>query len=449
MRHRGWVVTAAALCAAGAGAELPAAYRALWEAPGLTRRIEEGIERNRKGDLVLRVTDAAGRPAAGAAVTVRQTSHAFLFGCNAFVLGQLKTPEQNRLYEERFARICNFATVPVYWKGTEPRQGELRYAEGGAEIWRRPPADRFIPFGKKYGLTLKAHPMLWHEHNPGWLPRDPEALKALYRKRFRELAGRYAKEITFWEVTNESTGCHKTYPLYSEDRAYVAWALREAAPLFGPENRLMINDFTRFNALPPESNAYHQQLRGLIGQGLRLDGIGLQFHIWFEPRLMERHLAGERYRPADLLDTYGAFAAFGRPVYITEITVPTPEGPDGEETQAAVVRNLYRLWFSAPAMAGVTYWNLGDSMAHDKENTARAGLVDGALNPKPSYRALDELINRTWRSRAEGVTDAEGRLRFRGFYGEYDVTVTQGGKTRRSTLRLSQGGAPEQRVAVE
>jgi GH35 family endo-1,4-beta-xylanase len=422
------------------------AYRQAWNDPALVKRINEGIERNRKGTVKLRVVDAAGQPLAGAVLTLRQKTHDFLFGCNAFVLGQLETPERNRQYEETFTRICNFATVPIYWKGTEPKQGVLRYQEGGEDIWRRPPADRFIPFGKKYGLTLKAHPMLWHEHNPDWLPKDPAALKALYRKRFKELAERYAKDIAIWEVTNESTGCHKTYPLFSEDRAYVAWALQEAAPLFGDGNRLMINDFTQFNERLPAENAYYKQLKSLLDQGLRINGIGLQFHIWFEPRLMERHLAGERYLPARLLDVYEAFAAFNRPLYITEITVPTPQGPDGEAVQAEVVRNLYRLWFSAPAMAGVTYWNLGDSMAHDKENTAAAGLIDRDLKPKPAYRALDELINRDWHSVAEGVAGADGTLTFRGFYGAYEGTVKQGGATRTVSFHLSKGGAAEQRV---
>jgi len=435
-------------CIGMAQAELPEAYCKAWHDPALMKRIDAGIERNRKGDVTLRVVDAAGRPVPGAAVSIRQKTHDFLFGCNAFVLGQLETPGLNRQYEETFARICNFATVPVYWKGTEPERDVLRYQEGGEEIWRRPPVDRFIPFGKKYGLTLKAHPMLWHEHNPDWLPKDPEALKALYRKRFKELAGRYAKDIAIWEVTNESTGCHKTYPLYSEDRAYVAWALREAAPLFDGSHRLMINDFTQFNERLPAENAYYKQLKGLLDQGLRIDGIGLRFHIWFEPQLMARHLAAERYLPNRLLDVYEAFAAFNRPLYITEITVPTPPGEDGEAIQAEVVKNLYRLWFSAPAMAGVTYWNLGDSMAHDKENTAAAGLIDKGLKPKASYRALDELINRVWRSHAEGTADAAGVLKFRGFYGAYDVTVTRDGVTTARPLHLSKGGAAEQRIVL-
>ena len=142
------------------------------------KRINEGIEKNRKRDAVLEVVDCR-RPAAGRRRRSKSSrrGHEFLFGCNAFVLGQLDTPEKNRKYEEAFVRLFNFATVPFYWEGTEPAQGELRYAEGSRDIWRRPPADRYIAFAKKHGLTLKGHPLLWHAYNPPWLPKDAEELQ--------------------------------------------------------------------------------------------------------------------------------------------------------------------------------------------------------------------------------------------------------------------------------
>ena len=77
-------------------------------------------------------------------------------------------------YEEAFARLFNFATVPFYWEGTEPARGELRYAEPARDIWRRPPPDRFLPWAAKHGITLKGHPLLWHAYNPPWLPKDAE-----------------------------------------------------------------------------------------------------------------------------------------------------------------------------------------------------------------------------------------------------------------------------------
>jgi GH35 family endo-1,4-beta-xylanase len=412
------------------------AYQKLWN-PAVQARIDEGIERNRKGGALLKILDENGRPIKNASISIQQKTHDFLFGCNAFVLGQLGSPEKNRQYEETFARIFNFATVPVYWSGTEPQQGNLRYKEGGEDIWRRPPVDRFIPFGKKYGMTLKAHPMLWHTLNPDWLPKDPEVLKELYRKRFHELSDRYANDISIWEVTNESTGCSKDYPLFSEDKAYVEWAFREVAPLFSSDHLLMINDYTRFNELLPQDNEYYKQIQGLLAKGLRIQGIGLQFHIWFEPELMEKYLAGERFQPEKMLAVYEAFATLNRPLYITEITVPTPKGKDGAAIQAEVVRNLYRLWFSVQAMAGLTYWNMGDGMAYESENSAASGLVDKEMNPKSSYRVLNELINREWKTNLKISSDSYGDVNFRGFYGKYTISVNYKGKLIEQEINLT------------
>jgi endo-1,4-beta-xylanase len=69
-------------------AAIPGSYRILWSSPEVNARIERNIEQFRKGDCVLEVVDAAGRPVAGALVEARQTGHEFLFGCNGFVLGR-------------------------------------------------------------------------------------------------------------------------------------------------------------------------------------------------------------------------------------------------------------------------------------------------------------------------------------------------------------------------
>ncbi len=420
-------------------------HRRLWEDPGIVERIQKNIEKYRKGDAVLEVVDSAGRPVAGAQIEVRQTRHQFLFGCNAFVLGQLKTPEENRRYEESFARLFNFATIPFYWAGTEPTRGELRYEEGCKDIWRRPPPDRFLPWAAKNGLTLKAHPLLWHAHNPNWLPKDPEELRELYRKRFREIATRYGEKLQIFEVVNESQVCPKTYPLYTLDRAYVGWAFKEVAPLFPKTCTLMINEVTDFNFKPAAQNPYFAQVKALLEQGARIEGIGLQYHF-FRREALDRYMAGGNYNPSKMLDLYEKFAEFSVPLYITEITIPSA-GPDGEKLQANLVREHYRLWFSAPTMAGITWWNLGDGTAVQGENEAQGGLMDGELQPKAAYRALDELINQEWKTRAKLESNAQGKASFRGFHGTYEVKLTRNGATQTFAFTLApKSGGPQKLV---
>ncbi len=428
-------------------AGVPESYRKLWNDPATAQRIERNIEKHRKGDAMLEVVGPDGQPAKEVSLEVRQQTHEFLFGCNAFVLGQLDTPEKNRKYEEAFVRLFNFATVPFYWEGTEPTQGELRYAEGSRDIWRRPPADRYLPFARKHGITLKGHPLLWHAYNPPWLPKDAQSLKKLYQKRFAEIAERYAKEITIWDVVNESLCCPKTYPLYSPDRAYVAWAFREAAPLFRPDNLLMINEVNFASGSAGTANPYYRQVKQLLAEGIGVKGIGFQFHF-FSADALNKSIASPAYAPRNLLDVYESFAAFNLPLYVTEITIPTPPD-DGQAAQAELVGNLYRLWFSAPQMAGITWWNLGDGTAVKGENKAQGGLVDENLEPKPSYRTLDQLINQEWKTRLTGKTDSNGDFRFRGFYGKYTVKVTAGGRTQEFQIDLAKGGRTTHKLALK
>ena len=403
---------------------LSAAYRKLWQNPDLAERIDRGIERHRKGDATARVLDRDGQPLQGARVELKQTGHEFLFGCNLFVLGQLDTEEENREYEKKFLRLFNFATIPFYWASTEPEPGRYRYKEGVEHIWRRPPPDRLVRWCKRNDVTRKGHPLLWHNarYNPDWRPDDPDALKRLYVERFRRIAERYSPDISTWDVVNESLVSGLEWPLYDDERSYVAWAFRRARELFQPGNMLRINEVTGVaNRTPAENNPYLRQVKALQEQDVGVDGVGFQFHM-FSERSLRRHLAAKTFRPMPLLDLYERFGELGLPLFISEITVPTA-GQNGPAVQTQVAENLYRLWFSVPGMAGITWWNLGDGLAVKGENTIRGGLLDDRLAPKPAYRVLDRLINDQWKTRLSAKTDEAGKVAFRGFYGSYAVTV--------------------------
>lgn len=432
-----------ALVLTTAQAALPEVYLKRWRDPALQHRIEQNIEDYRKGDATLELVDAAGKPISGATVELHQTGHEFLFGANAFVLGQLRTPELNRGYEESFAKLLNFATVPFYWAGTEPTQGELRYAEGSREIWRRPPADRFLPWAEKYGLTLKGHPLLWHAHNPDWLPKDPAVVKELFRKRFREIASRYAEKIPIWDVVNESQTVYKTFPLYSVDRAYVPWTFREITPLFPKSAVLLINEGPRFNGVPAAESKFFPQLKQLLADGIDIRGIGFQQHYFRRERL---DAAMQTVDPVRWLNSYEDYGVFDLPIYITEVTIPSA-GPDGEALQAEILRDYYRLWFAVPKMAGITYWNFADGTAVEGENEAKSGLVDEAMQPKAAYRMLHRMIHEEWTTRAQAQTTAAGSATFRGFYGSYEVKVSHNGVTKTFQIKHSRSGEARHRLA--
>jgi len=425
-----------------ADAELRENYLNRWDDPAIQTRIDNGIDEHRKSDATLTIVDSGGRPIADASVTITQKSHAFLFGCNIFVLGQMK--EKNEAYEDAFLKLFNFATAPFYWDDLEPEDGEPRFAEGSPDIWRRPPPDRVVAFAKRHGLTLKGHPLLWHSgpHNPRWMPKDPNELKERYMRRFAELAERYAKDVSIWDGVNESLVCSPDYPLFSaanrDHPPYVAWAFTEQQKLFRPENQLMINDVTEFSWTANESNRYYRQCSQLLEDGIPIEGIGFQFHF-FDRSSLDDYLSGDHCDPGALLDTYEMFAKLGLPLWVTEITIGSA-GDGGAAIQARVVRDMYRLWFASPRMAGITWWNLGDGTAHGDEGVAGGGLADHDFKPKPAYEVLNQLINHDWKTNLEAKSNADGCAKFRGFHGCYEIRVTANGNTKIFEVTVSANG---------
>lgn len=214
-------------------------------------RCAADIEQFRKGLFELIIYDGGKRVDVDAAVQVCMTDIDFNFGANIFMLNQYDTDEQNRRYEEKFTEIFNSAAVPLYWEGTEPSRGELRYArETANDVYRRPPADVVVDFCRENGIRMKGHPLFWHEFIPGWLMDYTwDELKFVIEKRFREISERYADQVERFDVVNEPS---RIYDVYMRDRSgrapylvpaddYCVWLFRLAEQYF-PSNTLILND---------------------------------------------------------------------------------------------------------------------------------------------------------------------------------------------------------------
>lgn len=100
--------------------------------------VEENINRYRKGDGYIFVTDKDGTPLPNVEVSVRQQKHAFKHGANVFMLDEMETAEKNENYKTAFKEIFNLATIPFYWNTLEPEQGKPRYEISSPKIYRRP-----------------------------------------------------------------------------------------------------------------------------------------------------------------------------------------------------------------------------------------------------------------------------------------------------------------------
>ncbi len=406
------------------------------------------IEKNRKGNASISLTDDQGRPVAGARIRVTQTEHEFKYGANLFMLDEFEDPEKNDIYREKFKEIFNLATIPFYWNDLEPEQGKPRFSEDSPRVYRRPAPDLCVRYCSENGIEPKCHCLNYDNFVPAWL-RDAGVFhhKKMLEKRFRELADRYADVIPSWEVTNETFFPRQRYQtkFYQEDD-FVEWSFRTADKYF-PNNRLIINDyFVWEEAFVGNRSPYYMQIERLLRNGdIHLDSIGMQFHSFF-PREQEEKMRETRYHPLFLYDVLNQYAKLGKRIQITEMTIPaySPE-PEDEEVQAELIRNLYTLFFSHPAMEAIIYWNLPDGYAayapqgdmSSGENAYYGGLLNYDLSEKKAYGVIRDLFGKKWRTETQCVTDMDGTAHFRGFYGAYTLEIMIGGKTVTRHMTLS------------
>ncbi len=365
---------------------------------------DAAIEKHRKADATIRLVDAEGEPVSGVQVKVEQTDHEFLFGCNIYMFDRYRSEAQNAAYKQRFAELFNYATVGFYWRWYEPQRGKPQYEY----------TDKVVQWCRQHGIRLKGHPLLWGNESgtPTWSQGQPSP--EIQRRRVVEIMQRYQGQIEFWEVVNEPSHL----PDLKIDEPY-RWA-RQA----DPGAYLIVNDYY---VLADGCPGFLKLLTEAKQNKVPFDGIGIQAH---EPRTMRFPLD----RVQEILDQY---AALGKELHITEFT-PTSsgqrisgshrEGVWDESAQADYAVKFYRVCFAHPSMRGITWWDLSDQGSW----LTGGGMLRADMSPKPVYEQLKQLIHKEWKTQVSATTDANGQLSFRGFFGDYRVTIeTPGGKAER------------------
>lgn len=383
---------------------------------------ESRIEQHRKGDAQFTVVDAQGQPVPGARVVVEQTRHAFLFGCNFFRWRKSESDADNSAYEDRFAALFNYATLPFYWATYEGRQGQPNHEA----------TQRCARWCAEHGIAVKGHPLVWNYADPRWLPEDPAEIRRLQMDRVDDCVARFAGLIDRWDVVNEATHYDRDEFFRRAPKLTPAWKqfgqiafAREAflrARAANPQATLLINDYRT-------DPAYAQVIEQLVDDsGKRLyDAIGIQ-----------SHMHGGAWTNRTIWEVCERFARFDVPLHFTETTIvsgeatwdkprgqPWPSTPEGEARQAQEAVRFYTMVFSHPAVEALTWWDFADRGAW---KNAPAGFLRGDLTPKPAYDALIDLVRHKWWTKAERTSDAQGLVAVRGFLGDYHIVVVRDGR---------------------
>ncbi|WPJ95058.1 endo-1,4-beta-xylanase [Coraliomargarita algicola] len=395
--------------------------------PEIEHRIETGIEQHRKGWGEIKLVDKEGEPVEHASVSMRQMKHEFHFGCNAFLLDQLPEAEKNAQYRELFSDVFNLAVVPFYWADLEPEEGKMRFDKNSPFIYRRPPPDLVLDFCEEKGITPKAHPLLWHNFRPEWLGCEEMEMRRHIRRRFQAISERYAHRINIWDVCNEVQTLTLNQKRAHMPENHLEYAFELAAKFF-PNGIKTYNDDRIWYRYSRSYSPVYLLVKSLIEQGYKVDALGLQLHMFTNVLYNAFRFLNQK----NLLDSFDLYGRLGVPLNISEISlISSKDLGDGDAFQEILTDKLYRLWFSHAAMNGIVWWNMVDNTAAyaplgDEtagENVGRAGLVNYDMTPKPAYKVLKRLIQEEWQTNPSFEYTEGAANKFRGFYGDYEVTV--------------------------
>lgn len=416
----------------------------------MLKKANENIEKFRKGNAEIQFNDKEGKVIKNANVELIQKTHDFLFGCIIFDLVNDKNPYKEELFKERFKKLFNLAVFPFYWPAYENQQGKPQWVKMSSTL----------DWCKTNGITTKGHPLVWacYSGAPKWLKNyDAETATGLLKARVINTVGGFKNQINLWDVVNEPVNVRSwknklknildendwnVQDSISEIADYVEQSLRWAHSA-NPEATLLINEF---NTIPiiTVRNRYAALLKELKKRNAPLSGIGIQGH---EPR-------EEWFSPEDLWKTYDLYSGMGFPIHITEL-IPQSSGKDitggwrtgkwTEAAQAEFTEQFFRLSFGHPGVVSINWWGLSDRNIW----LEGGGLIDKEYQPKPVYQVLDKLINETWKTNLLVQTGKDGKIQFRGFFGNYEVKLTTpDGKVHVYSLHMGKEGNNDAVISV-
>ncbi len=314
-----------------------------------------------------------------------------LLGCGAFdVLGYVAGGKQDEKLKERVDKwldVFNYGTLPFYWGGYEPREGEIQFES-------RMETAKFL---KEHGVTVKGHPLCWHTVCADWLMQyDNKTILDKQLARIDRDVSAFKGVIDYWDVINEVvimpefdkydnaiTRICKQY-----GRVNLVKEVFAAAKTANPDATLLINDFNL-------SDKYAKLIDECLEAGVPISAIGLQTHQH------QGYMVQARVE-----EVLARFEKFGLPLHFTENTLVSgqimpadivdlndyqvedwPTTPEGEARQAAEVDEMFHILLSHPSVEAITQWDFGDGAWLG----APSGCIRKDGSTKPSYDVLKKI----------------------------------------------------------
>jgi len=354
----------------------------------------ERIEKIRKSDYSAQVIGADGKPLANTPVTVVLHRHEFGFG--TCVTRKMLTQEGNdgERYRDIVKRTCSRV---VFENDLKP--GMFPHDEKGFDQ-----LEKSFDWLKANDISVRGHYLI-QEAVDTWtrpLLSDPEKLRKTYMESIRERIEWVGNRVTEWDAVNHP----------------IAWG---GAELLGKKNKQLeslsmdvFHEARRLTKLPicinedqlfrpgKQQEGTYKLLADLKRDGVRVDGLGNQAH--FKSDFLPS--------PDELLRITDRFTAVAPKQVITEFDIVAK----GDDPLAAdYLRDCLIVCFSHTAYDGFLLWGFWEGSHWIPE----AALWKKDWTIKAAGKTWEEWLGKRWQTQEVLVTDADGKISWRGFKGSY------------------------------
>jgi endo-1,4-beta-xylanase len=306
---------------------------------------------------------------------------------------------------KRFTELFGFATITHYvWDSWyelfEPREGVYNFGV----------KDDILRWLEENRITPQGRPLFWFHPTvtPDWLKeKNFGELKLYMEKHVKEVLGHYGDRILQWEVFNEYHDWANIHQHTPEQITELTRFALERTKAENPKVVRILNNccpwaeyaargrMARMDAKRPVRSP-RKYLADLQEAGVDYDVLGIQ--IYFPQRDL-----------SDIARLLERLAAFGKPMYITEIgassnlatTSPTgaitaPESEPyswhrhwDEELQADWLEQVYTIYYSRPYIKAINWYDFSDF----RPFIANGGLVREDCTTKQSFVRAKNLLS--------------------------------------------------------
>lgn len=405
------------------------------------------IENYRKGSVELTLTNGRSKPLpAGTVVHVKLRKHAFDFGTavygtnasNGDWLRDSPAPGSDAFKYQQFLNTHFNMIVPE-------NAGKWGSCEAERDKETMGFVDSMLAYAAKNGLKARMHCVMWGQSLPKWAEtllntsikgstqqeRDAarKDLRGQITERINTLVRDRAGKYIQVDGINESAHQDEFLKAYGPDG--VASIYDEIIKASAGRARVYFNEYNlfqwnqQFGYKDDYANWYKDHIEKILDSGMSPAnrarvGIGMQYYTSAEPDAIKY----SPHSPVRIAKVLANLSIFELPMSLTEFGV----GKTGEQFAPKCLSDTMRLVFGSDRTTSFLMWGFQRSHIW----TPASALVDDNWNLTETGKTYEQLLGihnwgiaglPTWTTDLTLKTDRKGHVSFRGFFGDYDVTV--------------------------